>query len=222
MTIQLFGLLITEPTTMFTDFALGLLTAYFSYSLLDDKSTQPSRSRLFWGLAMIFLALASFCGGSHHGLYLVFTPLTSLILWKVTVLSIGLAAFFMLYGTLQAYVGSSWQRTLGRIAFLKLIAYGFWVLVLNHEFIIVVADYLPNMILILGLALWQKKVSKANWNESGKWLAAGVLVSFIGSGVQQSGFSLHLHFNHNDLFHVIQMLGVFLFYKGAYRLQDSN
>jgi Family of unknown function (DUF6962) len=32
---------------------------------------------------------------------------------------------------------------------------------------------------------------------------------------------LQRHFNHNDLYHVIQMVGMYVFYKGAILLRDS-
>jgi hypothetical protein len=49
---------------------------------------------------------------------------------------------------------------------------------------------------------------------------AGVMVSFAAAGVQQSGFALHQHFNHNDLYHVIQMAGVYLLYRGGRLLRS--
>jgi hypothetical protein len=36
--------------------------------------------------------------------------------------------------------------------------------------------------------------------------------------VQRSGFALHRHFNHNDLYHVVQMLGTWLLYRGGSEL----
>jgi hypothetical protein len=38
--------------------------------------------------------------------------------------------------------------------------------------------------------------------------------------VQASGVTLHRHFNHNDLFHVIQIGATLVFYRGARRLRD--
>ena len=38
---------------------------------------------------------------------------------------------------------------------------------------------------------------------------------FVGAGIQQGGFSLHSHFNHNDLFHVVQMGAFYLLFRGA-------
>ncbi len=54
----------------------------------------------------------------------------------------------------------------------------------------------------------------------GRWTAAGVAVSFAAAAVQQSGLALHRHFNHNDLYHVIQMGGLYLLYRGGLLLRD--
>jgi hypothetical protein len=43
----------------------------------------------------------------------------------------------------------------------------------------------------------------------------GILVSLGGAGIQASGFSIHKYFNHNDLFHVIQMIGYLLMFQGG-------
>ena len=53
-----------------------------------------------------------------------------------------------------------------------------------------------------------------------KWLMSGVAVTLIGAIVQQSGFRHNADFNHNDAYHVIQILGLYLFFKGASRLRD--
>ena len=50
--------------------------------------------------------------------------------------------------------------------------------------------------------------------------AGGVAVSFAGAAAQMSGFALHRHFNHNDLYHVIQMLGLWLLFRGARGLEE--
>ena len=48
-------------------------------------------------------------------------------------------------------------------------------------------------------------------------MLAGVAVSVLAALVQASGFALHAHFNHNDLYHVIQIAAMFAFYKGFRR-----
>lgn len=51
-------------------------------------------------------------------------------------------------------------------------------------------------------------------------MAGGVMVNFMAAAVQVNGVALHDHFNHNDLDHVIQMGGMYLFYRGALILTD--
>jgi hypothetical protein len=58
------------------------------------------------------------------------------------------------------------------------------------------------------------------WRFNG-WIVAGVALSAAAALVQASGFALHRHFNHNDLYHVIQLAAIVLFYRGARRLTDS-
>ena len=53
-----------------------------------------------------------------------------------------------------------------------------------------------------------------------KWLLYGALVTIIGLIVQRSGFRSHRNFNHNDLYHLIQIAGFYLLYRGACTLRD--
>lgn len=59
-------------------------------------------------------------------------------------------------------------------------------------------------------------------DESTRWLMAGVLVSLLGLGVQQSGIQIHENLNHNDLYHCIQLGALYLFYWGARLLRDRR
>ena len=53
-----------------------------------------------------------------------------------------------------------------------------------------------------------------------RWLVRGIFVTLAGLAIQQSGWSLDRHFNHNDLYHVVQMVGIFCLYRGAVLLDD--
>jgi hypothetical protein len=48
-----------------------------------------------------------------------------------------------------------------------------------------------------------------------KWLRAGLWISLSGLAIQQLRLSPHRHFNHNDLYHLVQMVGLYCFYRGA-------
>jgi hypothetical protein len=53
-----------------------------------------------------------------------------------------------------------------------------------------------------------------------QWLKGGILVTAIGLLIQVSGWSIHEHFNHNDIYHLVQMVGIYFFYRGALSLHD--
>jgi len=50
------------------------------------------------------------------------------------------------------------------------------------------------------------------------WLKWGIAISAAGFVIQKAGWDIHHNFNHNDLFHVIQIAGFWCFYEGARRL----
>ena len=47
------------------------------------------------------------------------------------------------------------------------------------------------------------------------WLWKGIAVSAVGILLMVNKVSLHQHFNDNDVYHVVQMVGLYFFYKGA-------
>jgi hypothetical protein len=188
---------VNEPTTVLTDYALGAVAAWLSVLLF--KSTHSSQR--LWALAFAALAAGAFLGGTWHGF------VRSDLLWKAAVLSVGVASFGMVAGSARATMKSN---ALPVLAAIKLAAYLGWML-LHDEFIYVVLDTGIALAVVAALHLWK-------WNGP---MLAGVAVSVIAGLVQASGFTLHEHFNHNDLYHVIQTVAVVLLYQGAKRLQSS-
>jgi len=52
------------------------------------------------------------------------------------------------------------------------------------------------------------------------WLKWGLMVSLAGVLIQMSGWNVHRSFNHNDIYHVVQMFGFYCLYRGAMFLHD--
>jgi hypothetical protein len=179
-----------EPMTLATDLLLTAAATVFAVRLW--RVHRP------WALAFLFTAAGSFFGGVHHGFAPTMTPLASLVLWKATVFSIGLASFFLLMGS---------GRALAVIAIVKLVVYMSW-MITHNEFVYVIADY-GLTLLIVGI------VQLVRRGPSTPWVIASIVVSVIGALVQQSGFALHRHFNHNDLYHMIQLVALWLLYRGG-------
>ena len=208
---------ITEPTTMITDYLLGLFTVILAVRLSKINEGQENSIRL-WGGALTATAIAAFLGGTSHGFALHFSDFANTAIWKATVYSIGLASFFMLSGTLFAAIANPLRKLLLGLILLKFLVYAGW-MVSHDEFKYVIFDYAPAMFGVVLLQLY----AYSKWkHKSAVWLISGVLISFAAAGIQMSGFTIHQHFNHNDLYHVIQMGAIFLLYRGAGLLKDQS
>jgi hypothetical protein len=138
-------------------------------------------------------------------------------LWKITIYAVGLASFFLLTGTLGACIVPSARRFVMLIPYAQLIIYALW-MATHDDFRYVIYDYAVTNLGILVLQFHAGIIGRAR---SAPWLVGGVLVSFLAAGIQFNEIALHQHFNHNDLYHVIQMGGMYLFYRGALVLKDQ-
>lgn len=187
---------------MLTDYALAGVTGFLCWKLKSNSS----RATRFWLVAFIALALGAFLGGTYHGFHFEW-------LWKPTVLSVGVASFGMLAGSAYATTAGNVRLTLLIAAAVKLALYEAWML--GHDaFIFVVADTASAMLAVAALHLFRID------NAASRWILGGVVVSLAAAGIQAGRVALHEHFNHNDLYHVVQIVAMLLYYAGAKRMKD--
>ena len=52
-------------------------------------------------------------------------------------------------------------------------------------------------------------------HKSTRWLLLGVVVTLAGFAIQQTNIQLADNFNHNDIYHVMQIGALYLFFRGA-------
>lgn len=188
---------VSEPTTLATDYLIAVAATIFAVRLW--------RTNRMWALAFLFIGAGSLFGGSYHGFAPILIPLASLSLWKATVFSIGLASFFLVAGS---------GRRMAVVAIVMLVVYMGW-MITHNDFVYVIVDYGLSLLLV-GI------VQLVSRGPSTRWVIGSIVVSVIGALVQQSGFALHRHFNHNDLYHVIQLVALWLLYRGGMLFQPQN
>ena len=100
----------------------------------------------------------------------------------------------------------------------KLVVY-LWTIATKDAFVLVIADYGTALVAVL-LAAWFIRptgLTPAAW-----WLTAGVAVAGVAGVIQWARLAPHAHFNHNDLFHVVQMASLYLLYRGGLLLRDMQ
>ena len=205
---------IAEPMTLLTDYLLAGVTGWLGWLLFRAREGQAARS--WWALAFAGLALAAVLGGTHHGFAPHLSESALFLLWKATLLAVGMASFAMLAGSTIAATSGRLRGALLALATAKLAVYTGW-MVFHDEFIYVIADTGISMVAI---AVLHGGSALRSGDRASLWVLGGVGVSVLAAGVQASGFTLHRHFNHNDLYHVVQIAAMALFYIGGRRLHD--
>lgn len=181
-----------------------------------SAAANGSASASFFGLAMLATAVAAAFGAAAHGI----DPRTDREqrerCWRASLYTLGFAgaattasaAFFTARGSVRTAILAA--------AAVKLLAYLIGV-TRRPEFRVAAADYGGALAVLLAAALY----AMAQWHAAGmRWLVAGVGVSLVAALVQARRIVFHRHFNHNDLFHVIQMLALYLFFRGGALLVD--
>jgi hypothetical protein len=178
-----------EPVTVLTDYALVVVSTVLGFRLVG-------RNR-FWALAFLALALAALLGGTWHGFW------QSDVLWQATTLSVGVASFGMVVGSALQTTRRETARAITLFAAAKLLVFAAWMLT-HDDFIWVVVD--TGIALLVVGALYLRRFNG--------WMLAAVALSVLAGLAQASGIRLHQHFNHNDLYHVIQIGAMLAFYRG--------
>lgn len=75
--------------------------------------------------------------------------------------------------------------------------------------------------LIVAASIWvslRPVVEPGHVSTGRRWLAVGYGITIVGVILLVMKVSFHQHFNHNDLYHVVQMAGLYWVYRGGRRL----
>jgi hypothetical protein len=208
----------TEPDVALTDYALAALCATFSTLALRWPAADAGLRRC-WIVLFASIGLGSLLGGTVHGFFNNAASPGNAILWKATLLCIGVTAAAMWFtGAAISHPerGSRSALLIQRAAILALIVYACVVLFVTSKFLVAIAMYLPATIYLLVVFVRE-------------WLRAphqrimlgivGLALTFVAAAVQQLRIALHpVYFNHNALYHVIQGVALVLLYMCARHL----
>jgi hypothetical protein len=203
---------VTEPDVTLSDYALALECALFAW-LLHRRRGPGAGIRRGFLLFFVALSVASALGGTVHGFFLEEDTRGQRLLWRATLLAIGVAALCGWRIGAMLHFSQRGVLLVTIAALLQLIVYATIVLAITQEFWLAIAQYLPAaLFVLLALAL-------AYWREPLPALALAVLglaLTLVAPLVQQLGIGLHpVYLTHNTLYHAIQGAALFLIFLGA-------
>ena len=206
----------TQPTTAITDYLLAAVALASWWSTLRRDRSDPQQARRMWAWAFAALALAAVTGGTYHGFVASVATPAGAALWKATVFLMGIMDLLMLCGSFTAALDRRWRRYAVAAAVAKFLVYAAW-MACHNDYRYVVYDYAPSMLAIL---LIHALPGSFRDDPGARSILVGLLLSFVAAGVQLSRLTFHAHFNHNDLYHVIQIGAIVMLYRGARLLRD--
>ena len=203
-----------EPATTLTDYLLAAAAWAWGVLLLR---TPHGAAKLF-GVGFVATGLAAAVGGSLHGFGPGWGESGRVAAWLVTYAAIGLANLFLLGGAIRAFASRAYQLPLLGLAGFR---FGVYVILLasHREFRYVVYDLAGTLVALVVLALLGRS---CHAGAAATWVLFGVAITFAGALVQRSDVRLHEHFNHNDLFHLIQIGGLYAFYRAGRRMEGID
>ena len=196
---------ITEPATLATDYLLAAFTATLAWRL---RAT-GGQSQWWWAIGFAASAAAGLAGGTVHGFRLVLPPPVTEVLWVLTLEALLVAGVAIITAT---------HRPLLMPAAVAYAGFAMWV-ASHPRFIFAIIGYGAALAVLVAVHV---RAWRASRSPASMWVLLGVTVSVAAAGVQQSGWAPHPHFNHNDLYHVIQAVAIWFLYRGARTAADAG
>jgi hypothetical protein len=190
---------VTEPATALTDFALAALAVFFSTKLAHAR---------WWRRSFALCATSALLGGVYHGFHEALPPLTVEALWWMTLVAASLTCFATMRAVIDQWLErpGPWIRA-ARLKLITFLALG----VLLPVFEVVIADASLTMVFATVAAILGRRRDP----RASRLLLAGVALFVTGALVQQGGGDPRPWFNHNDLFHAIQLVANTFFFLSA-------
>jgi hypothetical protein len=207
-----------EPTTVVTDLMLSAVFYWASASLPAARAPVARSLRGLWRFFFAVVGTAPILGAVVHGL-----DTGEGLVWCLNLACIAVGTWTMESLSL-IWLGkgrAAWWHTPLRVLFtLQVLACLYYIAFVSSAFIVIIVDYLPAQLPITvlhGVAACRggKTTFGRRHAHASRLLTSGMVVLLAAAVIQAAGVAPHKWFNHNDLYHVVQMLSTYLLFLGA-------
>jgi|SRR4051812_818550 hypothetical protein len=207
---------ITEPTTVFTDVVLAALAFVLAVRLGHRSAVDDSAAGAWLAAGLLATGFAAVIGAVAHATDPARDAGSRERLWRSTLYISGLIGAATVASVAYFAARGSMRTVLLTFAVIKLVVFVRQVS-RTPVFRVAAIDYgIALAILVIGAVSEMLRRGAPGM----VWLIAGVFVSLVAGIVQAKRLAFHRQFNHNDLYHVIQMVALYSFYRGGLLLVD--
>lgn len=195
-----------EPATVLTDFLLAFFAAGLGWRL---HTTAPADipARRWWCRVLALTAFAAALGGTYHGFAPEAAPAIRKVWWFSTLLSLGLVSVALSFSLLHELRPPARQRVWRHLIVSKFAVFAI-VAALLPAFVVAIADYG----LVLLAWAFAALAGRFPWRH---WMLAALALSGLAAAAQQLRWGLGPHLNHNDIYHLIQAVALYAFYRAG-------
>ncbi len=209
----------TELTTGATDATLAFLCVFIIARIRKCRARSPWKAGL-WSWVFGLLAASSFLGAAAHGFAL--SSGSRNLLWQPLYLALGVdVALFVLGAIADSHGDKCARRLLPLVLVIGIVFYSLTAIIGGNFLVFVIYE---GVAMITAMLIYASLALRRSLPGAGT-IASGVALTLIAAGLQSSalGFTLVWPFDHNGLFHLVQMPALVILGSGLRaRLKSSS
>jgi len=207
---------ITEPTTVLTNAVLAAVGFVFGTRLAYDAAGAAIASAGGIAFGLVMTSFAAAVGAVAHGIDPLVAREQRDRCWRGALFLTGFAAAGAIASVAFFAATGIARKALLILAGLNLLSFLVRA-VRQPQFRVATLHYMAGLVVVLLGAIY----TYVRWRTpASPWLIGAVVVSAGAGLVQARRMGLHRHLNHNDLYHLIQVVALYLFYRGGVLLVD--
>lgn len=200
---------VDEPVTTLSDLAMSVIGSVLAVRLFG-VGEEPAATLLSAGLASV--ALSALLGAVFHGYMRRWRPTVQDRVWVAVLAATGVTNLLLLLAIATAAFRGVAALLVVVVACAKSARYLLSIRG-DDDFGPAIVDSGITIVAVTLIALWSFAFDGTG--EWPPWVLAACAATVVGGWIQYHGKGLHEHLNHNDIFHLLQIVACFLFYRGG-------
>ncbi|MGA1872890.1 MAG: DUF6962 family protein [Thermoplasmatota archaeon] len=209
-----------EQTTAFTDLLLSAFAVLTAAYIARRGGGMNTFRKVIWFWAFEFLAVAAIVGAIAHGFEMPGSLNDGI--WNIINFSLGMTIALFLIGTVRDLKGDRFS-----LMFLYVmigISLGFFIVTVLVPGIFLIFIIYESIAMLFAFGAYCYLYLKRRFPGSG-FIAVAILITMIAAAIQATesiGMTVIWEFDHNGIFHIVQMLALPLFAVGLSRSNNEE